>query len=74
MIERHLLATGDRFALPTLVMRPETGPMQRVVLHLHPDGKGVAAEAGSATEQLVQRGCAIVATDITGVGELAVRD
>lgn len=74
VIERHLLATGDRFALPTLVMRPETGPMQRVVLHLHPDGKGVAAEAGSATEQLVQRGCAIVATDITGVGELAVRD
>jgi dienelactone hydrolase len=69
-VEKYLLPVDDRYAIPLLAMVPDSGAPARVVLYLHPEGKAAAAEAGGEMEWFVRQGCAVVAPDIIGTGEL----
>ena len=69
-VEKHLLPVDERYAIPLLAMVPGARTPSRVVLYLHPDGKAAAAQAGGEMEWLVQQGCAVVAPDLSGTGEL----
>ncbi len=69
-IEKHLLPVDERYAIPLLAMMPAGARPARVVLYLHPEGKAAAAGAGGEMEWFVRQGCAVVAPDIIGTGEL----
>jgi dienelactone hydrolase len=69
-VEKYLLPVDGRYAIPVLAMVPSAKP-SRVVLYLHPDGKAAQAGPGGEMESLVRQGCAVVAPDMLGLGELA---
>lgn len=68
-IEKYLLPVDDRYAIPVVTMIPKTAPT-RVVVYLHPQGKGAQAAPGGEMEALVRQGCVVVAPDLLGTGEL----
>jgi cephalosporin-C deacetylase-like acetyl esterase len=68
-VEKYLLPVDERYAIPVLVMVPAAAPT-RVVLYLHGDGKGAEAKPGGEMEALVKQGCAVIAPDVLGTGEL----
>jgi hypothetical protein len=69
-LEKYLLPVDPRYAIPVLVMVPDK-PSAKVVLYLHPKGKGAQAAVGGEMESLVKQGCTVVAPDIIGMtGEI----
>lgn len=69
-IEKHLIPVDERYAIPLLVMAPESPAPSRVVLYLHPEGKAAAANKGGEMEWFAKQGYTVVAPDIIGTGEL----
>lgn len=69
-VEKYLLPVDERYAIPLLAMVPKSGQPSRVILYLHPEGKAAAANVGGEMEWFVRQGCAVVAPDIVGTGEL----
>ena len=69
-LEKYLLPVDNRYAIPLLMMVPDNAP-KKVVLYLHPKGKGAQAAIGGEMESMVKQGCAIIAPDIIGMaGEI----
>jgi dienelactone hydrolase len=69
-LEKYLLPVDQRYAIPVVVMVPDSAPTN-VVLYLHPKGKGAQAAIGGEMESLVKQGCTVVAPDIIGLpGEI----
>ena len=69
-VEKYVIPGEGNLILPLLLMIPEEGSRHPGLIYLHPDGK--AAEAGPEGEmaQLVRRGYAVLAPDLSGTGEL----
>jgi cephalosporin-C deacetylase-like acetyl esterase len=69
IVEKYVLPVDDRYGIPVVTMTP-TSPVRRVILYLHPQGKSAQAAPGGEMEWLVRQGCAVIAPDILGAGEL----
>ena len=70
-IERLILVVDD-LTLPTLLFRPSDNS-KRVVLYLRGDGKHVEAGADGELHQLMRDGATVLAIDVSGIGETAMR-
>lgn len=71
-IERMLIETDTELTLPALRFIPN-GPATRHVLYVHGDGKAADAAPGGPIETLTQAGAIVLAVDLSGLGENAVR-
>ena len=69
-VERYALPDEGDVPLPVLFMVPDTGTNHRALIYLHPQGKSASAAPGGEMEQLVKRGYALIAPDLSGIGEL----
>ena len=69
MEEKHLLPVDERYAIPLLTLAPPAPP-RRVVLYIDPHGKSAQSAADGDLEWLVRQGCAVIAPDMLGWGEL----
>lgn len=69
-VEMYALKGEGQSVLPLLLMLPDSGAKRTPVLCLHPKGKAAAAAAGGEIEQMVKRGYAVLAPDLSGIGEL----
>ena len=70
-IERLILVVND-LTLPALLFRPSENS-KRFVIYLHGDGKHVAAGADGDLRKLMQDGATVLAIDVSGIGETAMR-
>ncbi|MCA9162838.1 MAG: acetylxylan esterase [Planctomycetales bacterium] len=71
-IERLLMETDTGLTLPALRFIPN-GSATRRVLYVHSDGKAADAMPGGPIEMLTQAGAIVLAVDLSGLGENAVR-
>ncbi len=62
----------DDLTLPALLFRP-SDDSKRVVLYLHGDGKHVEASVDGELHRLMQDGTTVLAIDVSGIGETAMR-
>ncbi len=69
-IEMYALPVQQEYVLPVLLLLPDTGSNHRALIYLHPQGKSAAAAPGGEMELLLKRGYAVLAPDLSGVGEL----
>lgn len=69
-LEKYLLPVDSRYAVPVLMMVPDT-TSSKVVLYLHPGGKSSQMAVDGEMEWLVKQGCTVVAPDLIGMGELS---
>ncbi len=69
-IERYAISGEDEAVLPFLFLKPNDVSKPPAIIYLHPDGKATVAEPGGEMENLVRRGFAVLAPDLSGSGEL----
>ena len=69
-VEMYALRGQGQSLLPLLFMVPERTARRTAVLCLHPQGKSAIAAAGGEVEQIVKQGYAVLAPDLSGMGEL----
>lgn len=74
VVEKYLVPGGDRYPIPFLLIRPDTGAEHPAVLYLHPGGKAAQAGAGAEMERLARQGFAVIAPDLVGTGEMGPGD
>jgi dienelactone hydrolase len=69
-VEMYALRGEGESLVPLLFMVPDGSTRRTSVLYLHPQGKSAAAAPGGDIEQIVKRGYAVLAPDLSGTGEL----
>ncbi len=69
-VEKYALRGDGGSPLPVLLFLPESGSKHRALIYLNPQGKSAAAAPGAEMEQLLKRGYAVLAPDLSGTGEL----
>lgn len=67
-IEKYFIDGEGNYAIPYLLFNPENDNGE-VVLYLHPEGKHLEADEDGEIEKLVDRGFAVLAPDLLGIGE-----
>ncbi len=69
-VEQYVIAGEGELILPVLLLLPEDGNRHPGLIYLHPDGKAAAAGPDGEMAQLVRQGYAVLAPDLSGMGEL----
>jgi dienelactone hydrolase len=70
-VEMYALHGEGDCIVPLLLFLPGTTTDSPAVIYCHPKGKAADAAAGGRIEQLVKKGYAVAAPDLTGTGETA---
>ncbi|MBN1341857.1 MAG: acetylxylan esterase [Phycisphaerae bacterium] len=73
-IEKLVLKPEPGLYLPALLFAPNGEKDAGVTLYLHESGKADAARPGGAIEALVRAGQKVLAVDVRGVGETALKN
>jgi cephalosporin-C deacetylase-like acetyl esterase len=69
-VEQYVIPGEGNLILPLLLMVPEQGDQHPALIYLHPEGKAAEAAGGGEIERWVQQGYAVLAPDLSGIGEL----
>ena len=69
-LEMHVMQGEGEIVLPFLLAVPDEGTKHPALIYLHPEGKSAAAAPGGEIEWLVRQGYAVLAMDLSGMGEL----
>jgi cephalosporin-C deacetylase-like acetyl esterase len=69
-VEQYVIPGEGNLILPLLLMVPEQGDQHPALIYLHPEGKAAEAAVGGEIERWVQQGYAVLAPDLSGIGEL----
>ena len=72
-IEKYFIKGEGDYVIPYLMMMPER-QSNKVIIYLHPSGKGAEASSGGEMEWFVKNGFVVLAPDLIGTGELGVGD
>ncbi len=70
VVEKYVIGGEGELILPLLLMVPDQGERHPGLIFLHPDGKAAEAAPGGQMEKWVQQGYAVLAPDLSGIGEL----
>jgi len=69
-LEKYLLPGGGDYYLPTLILKPKKGRLEKAVIIYNPEGKAAELENDSLAVWLVKKGYQVIIPDIAGFGEL----
>ena len=70
-VERFLLKSPDGHPIPLVTVGAESKVPGKLMLYLHPQGKGAAIKDSVFLKSLTSQGYLVVLPDVAGIGELA---
>jgi len=74
VIEKLIIKAEPGIYLPALLFVPDKPQAGHVVLYLHENGKAVDAGPGGAIERIAKTGREVLAVDLRGTGETALKN
>jgi cephalosporin-C deacetylase-like acetyl esterase len=74
VVEKFFMQGEGDYPIPFVLFVPKNGEQHPVVLYLHPMGKEAEAGTDKEIEWFVQKGYAVLALDLLGIGEMGLGD